>query len=392
MARESHALFLFDSSDYPADDGKNNGSGVVALGPNAAKTPLTRNCSSVNSGTASREAVIGALVWYSVSDAVRVTPEVLREAMAEASLDPATLAPREPTPQAALTRASEAARVRMRRLTEERNGEAIEEERYTNILVRPADRGVKQMVTEVLDCSENRLLYQPFATLSLEEGCLKVDSLDNGGILTVESEALGNLRRYFEFEKAHHDGEGVRRVIGRVLSSANAIPLRNSGGMYFVPKAPAGADGASKENGELPTHDATVSKIFAFVEQVRARAGSAPNKTPRPSRAMSVPLVDREEYREIVADSLQAHVEKEARELVSEMSRLLKSDTAVTERRSRGFAERVKSLREGVSQYEELLEMRATVARTHLETAMKQARGLLGRVESPEEYAEGSGP
>ena len=107
---------------------------------------------------------------------------------------------------------------------------------------------------------------------------------------------------------------------------------------------------------------------------------------------MSVPLVDREEYREIVADSLQAHVEKEARELVSEMSRLLKSDTAVTERRSRGFAERVKSLREGVSQYEELLEMRATVARTHLETAMKQARGLLGRVESPEEYAEGSGP
>lgn len=259
---------------------------------------------------------------------------------------------------------------------------------------KEAVRGVKQMVTEVLDCSEHRLFYQPFATLSLEEGDLLVKPMDNGGVLDVEAEALGNLRRYFHFEKEHHDGEGARRVVGRVLSAANAIPLRNSGGMYFVPKASATAEDASKEagTGELPTHDATASNILAFVEQVRDRAGSAPNKTPRPSRAMSVPLVDREEYREIVAESLGEHVEKEAKALVSEMSRLLKSDTAVTERRSRRFVERVKSLKQGVSQYEELLEMRATEARTHLETAMKQAKGLLGRVQSPAEDAEGSGP
>ena len=165
MTRESHALSLFDSSDYPAEGGKKNGSNVVALGPNAAKTTPTRNGSSGSSGMASREAVIGALVWYSVSDAIRLTPEVLREAITQASLDPVTLAPRQPTPEAALTRASEVAQVRMRPLTEDRHGEAIEEERYANILVRPADRGVKQMVTEILDCSENRLLYQPFATL-----------------------------------------------------------------------------------------------------------------------------------------------------------------------------------------------------------------------------------
>ncbi len=394
MTRASHALSLFDSSDYPADGSKKNSSNVVALGPSAARTPPTRNGSSGSSNAASREAVIGTLVWYSVSDAVRLTPDVLREAMEAASLDPVALAPRGPTPEAALPRASEAAQVRMRRLAEDRNGETIQEERYANILVRPADRGVKQMVTEVLDCAEHRLLYQPFATLSLEEGSLKVDSLDNGGALYVEAEALGNLRRYFEFEKEHHDGESARRVVGRVLSAANAIPLRNSGGMYFVPKPSATAEGASKEagTGELPTHDATASQILAFVEQVRDRSGSAPNKTPRASRAMSVPLVDREEYREIVADSLGEHVEKEAKALVSEMSRLLKSDTAVTERRSRGFVERVKSLKEGVSQYEELLEMRATEARTHLDTAMKQARGLLGRVGSPADDAEGSGP
>lgn len=185
--------------------------------------------------------------------------------------------------------------------------------------------------------------------------------------------------------KARHDGEGARRVIGRVLSGANAIPLRNSGGMYFVPASP---HDSSNSNGSGPdtltTHDATAASILSFVEQVKDRAGRAPTRTPRASRAMSVPLVDRAEYREIVAESLEEHVEKEAKALVGEMGRLLRSDSAVTERRGRGFVERVKALKDGVSQYEELLEMRATEARTHVDTAMRQARGLLGRVEAPD--------
>ncbi len=353
------ALSLFESA-------REGSPGVIALGPNARAD--LQEAASTKSTEAGSEVLLGTLVWFSVSNAVRLTPESLKNAMEVASLDPIRLAPRAPTPEAALTRAAGAAEVKGARLATDRRGEPVEEKLYASVLARGADRGVKQLVTEILDAADNRLSYSPVAAASLENGTLVVETLAETGLLPVEAGAISALRRCFAFEKTRHDGEGVRRVLGRALSAANAIPLRNSGGMYFVPR-----DGGEGKG--------WAARLLAFVEEVRIRAESAPTKTPRPSRAMSVPLVDRQEYREVLAESLEEHVEKEAGSLIKEMSALLKGDAGITEKRGRGFVERVRSLKESVAAYEELLEMRATEARTNLEAAMQQARGLLGRVE-----------
>jgi hypothetical protein len=94
---------------------------------------------------------------------------------------------------------------------------------------------------------------------------------------------------------------------------------------------------------------------------------------------MTVPLVDREEYREVIAESLEDFVQKEARSLVEEMASL-RGQEGVGKRRAEGILGRVRSLKDSVKEYEELLETRSTEARANLEVASKQARALLALV------------
>ena len=150
----------------------------------------------------------------------------------------------------------------------------------------------------------------------------------------------------------------------RALGSARAIPLRNSGAMYFVNRE----------------HRGEAENILAFVAAVASTAGSAPARTARTPRAMTVPLVDREEYREVIAESLEDFVQKEARSLVEEMAPLTRGRGGVGKRRAESILGRVRALKDSVEEYEELLETRSTEARANLEVASKQARALLALV------------
>lgn len=346
------ALSLFTPADAA-----NGSSNVVALGPNAGQG-LTKHTSP---NGAAQQVLLGHLLWSSVSDAVRLKPAVLTTVLTEASLEPKGLLPHAPAAPSALTRAAAAAEVCRQRITEDRHGNALEDEHYVNVLFRSAARGVKQVVTEVLDASQNRLFYQPLASVELVRGDLHIRKIADGALLDAETDSISNLRAYYEFEKGRHDGEAVRRILGKVLTRAKAIPLRNSGGMYFVPR----------EN------EVQVEKMISFVDLVRERAEDAPSRSARPSRATSVPLVDTVEYRAVLADSLEEHVRKEASSLIAEMGRLLKGEAAVGTKRQRGYIERVRRLKESVASYEELLEIRATEARANLDLAMKEAVALL---------------
>lgn len=346
------ALSFFETHDSEAT--------ATAIGPESRHA--LREGKNGNS-TGGEEVLLGQLLWFSVSDAVRLTPERLREAMRVAGLDAERLAPGAPTAASALSRAAELAEVRLARLERGRSGEEIEEELYANVLFRTAARGIKQAVTEILDAAENRLSYEPLAALAVEDGAVRVEPLSERRALRVEEDALLRLRRAFAFEKGRHDGEAVRRVIERVRKEAVAVPLRNSGGMYF-----------------LPNDNPAVKRLLRFVEEVRVRAQNAPGRTARASNAMSVPLVDRDASRRAVAESLEEYVEKEAKALVAEMSQLLKSGRKVKKGRAEALVGRVRRLKEGVADYEELLQTQATAARANLDVAAKEARAILERV------------
>ena len=365
-------LDLFETAGHKPGGSPN----AVALGPNAREN-LNGKSRTGGPGSATEEVVLGELVWYSVSDAVRLTPDILKASIEAAGLEPKKLMPQAPTPPSALSRAADAAEVKGRRLLKGRAGETVYEDLYANVLLRSAARGVKQVVTEVLDAANARLSYRPVATVSpgytngRPDGTIQVERRPQDGdvpdeeLLEAELDAISNLKTYYDFEKSRHDGEAARRVLGRILFEANAVPLRNSGGMYFVPRG----------------HNAAAGSILDFIEEVRVRAESAPTRTPRASMSMKVPLVDREEYREVLAESVEYFVQKEAKSLIHEMSELLKSEKTVSVKRGKAFVERVRTLRENVGEYEELLEMQATEARAKLDIAAREAKALLRSIQ-----------
>jgi len=358
MVMQQTVMELFDSSDTVLSRGESGEPRLVALGPNMRR----EKGGPENPGD---EQLLGQLVWYSISDALRMTPETLRQAIAEAGMEPEYLLPRAPTASAALSRAAEAAEKRAVRLTHARDGSPIDDERYAGVHFDSTGRGNKQAVTVILDPEERRLSYEPFASADVEDGRLSVEGLlDGAELLPVETEALKVLRENFAFEKNRHDGEAVRRVVNRALNAARAIPLRNSGAMYFVNRGHAGE----------------ATNILAFVARVAETAGSSLSRQARTPRAMTVPLVDREEYREVIAESLDDFVEKESRALIQEMASLTKDGEPVTKKRAEKLFGRVRTLKQSVREYEELLETRATAAQANLDVASKKARALLGLV------------
>lgn len=349
------ALSLFETATTP--DPK-----VVAIGPR-------KRAGAHPAPTAADDTeLLGHLIWTTISDAVRLTPDTLAAALAASDLAEDALAPSTPSNTSALSRAAESAQATRQLITHDRHKNRLEHDRYANVIFRTATRGTKQIVTEILDAESNRLLYQPFASVELKKGRLLVTHLNDYATLAVEDAVETDLRKHYELEKGKHDGENVRRVLTRVLRRASAITLRASGGMYFIPRENA----------------AEKTRILTFVDEVKTRATDAPGRLARPSAAMSVPLVDTVEYREILTDSLDEHVEREAHSLVREMSALLKSDTTITRKRQKGFIDRVKKLTTDVETYEGLLAIRATDARSRLDIAMKEAHQLLAAPPSPD--------
>ena len=355
-------LELFESSDTVLEGKK---ASVVAIGPRMRKG------GDGPGNPPGEEQVLGQLLWYSISDALRMTPETLSAAIAGAGMEPNALLPRAPTSSAALSRAAAAAERRGVPLQKARDGSPFDEERSLDVHFDSTGRGNKQAVTVILDPEARRLSYEPFASVGVThhpgvpDGTLKVESLLEGaGALQAETDVLAELRQNYAFERNRHDGEAIRRVINRALFDARAIPLRNSGGMYFVNR----------------DHAREIGELLAFVAGVGATATSSPARQARKPRATTVPLVDREEYREVIADSLDDFVDKESRALISEMAALSSSGDPVSKKRAEKLLSRVRELKGSVKEYEELLETRATDARANLDVASKKALALLALV------------
>ena len=96
---------------------------------------------------------------------------------------------------------------------------------------------------------------------------------------------------------------------------------------------------------------------------------------------MAVELVDREEYRDAIAASLDEQVGREANALIHEMGEILRRHQKITRRRQEDLFGRVRVLKSSVAEYEALLEREISDARANLQLAQEEAVSLLSRVE-----------
>jgi hypothetical protein len=357
MAAERHA---------PPPVGK-----VVALGPRLAEAK-------------GEAGFLGHLLYYSVAR-THLTREELAEALEDAGVDERFL-PRRISDRDAFRRAAKAAEETTTRHVPLGDPALFGGPLgcpHANVLLREvrATDGeiIRQVVREVVDAHDVRLSYSAVAQIELlpaptddVEPTVKVlrfganpDNPGGPGLLSAEEQSIEALLDGYDFGRKHHDSDAVRRVLHAVLSEANPVPLRGSGGLYFVPR----------------TREETTRSVVRLAAEVEERAVKRRSGSGR-SSAVSVPLVDEEEYRDVITDSLQEQVARESRSLVDEMGRILKAEKRLSEKRQKEFVERVRALARNVVEYEALLETEISGARAGLELAGKAAMELLTRVES----------
>jgi hypothetical protein len=328
------------------------GAEVVAIGAGAASAGWEE------------VSLLGYLLWFSVSE-VELSRDGLLGAMEDAGLDE-RFAPGEISARDAFRRATSSLQ-RSRVPYDARSQTRLfgTERRHANLLVRDVRTTgasvVRQLVREVVDAVGATLEHRTVGQLELSaSGEMRAFPLAPG-LLEEEQEILHEAQAAFEEAKAHHDAGAIRRPIPRALSECSPVGLRASGGVYFVPRG----------------HEPEVRAMERFVGELKDRLKEKAKRT----LIMAVELVDREEYRDAIAASLDEQVSREANALIKEMGEILRKHSKITRRRQEDLFGRVRALKGAVAEYEALLEREINDARANLELAQKEAVSLLSRVE-----------
>lgn len=298
---------------------------------------------------------LGSLLWYTITDC-RVTREQLEEAFNEAGIDVAYL-PKPKCARDAFRRASRAGEIK---------NYMLEQGKYLNILVRDVrqdkEKLVRQMVREVVDSHNVRLVYIPVASLVLAEGSLKTHVLRS--LHNIEKLALQKIQDEYKTEKVNYNGRTIRDIVTAVLRTCSPVAVRQSGGVYFVPER----------------YTETVKALQRLVNKL-----SDYSITGNKNSLWSIPVIDAAEQRQMLGESLEIQIKEESQALIEEMTKALQGGRKITSRLAQQYAQRAKGLKKLVEEYEEMLEMQATTARASLELAISEAIKLMEKVEEEQD-------
>lgn len=299
---------------------------------------------------------LGSLLWYTISEC-RMTMADLEAAFSGAGLDKEHL-PKPISPRDAFRRATTAAETRRRELEKGKD-------HYLNILIREVkvseNEIIRHLVREIVDSANVRLDYRSVVEVSLDHNVLMVNNLGYA-LNDIERAALERIRADFEIERTHYSARTVRTIVAEVLQGCDPVAVRSSGGVYFTPAK----------------YETTIRAVQTFINDYAA--AWVIDKDAH-SRLWTVPVIDVEEQRRMLEESLEDQIRSESAALVQEMAELIKGDRKVRQRTAEQYVERVRNLGRMVSEYEEMLETEVVTAKANLDLAMKEAMALLATVE-----------
>jgi hypothetical protein len=299
---------------------------------------------------------LGRILWFSISDC-KVSFDQLKAAFNNAGIDEKHL-PKEISPRDAFRRATKIAEAKRIKL---------DNERYLNLLVREVKMSdteiVRQLVREVVDSKNVRLEYLPVANLMLknDKDFEYQNLIHSWELFNEESLALLKVENEFDRCKANYNGRHVRELVQNILSGCDPVAVRPSGGVYFTPEQYSG----------------TVQALSDFVKELSQYSIDAER-----SRLYSIPVIDAQEHRVMVTESLEDQVKNESQSLVGEMAKVLKDGKTVTPKLAEQYINRVKQLRTTVKKYEDMLQTEILGTQSAMDIAMQQARKLLESVEA----------
>lgn len=301
---------------------------------------------------------LGFMVYYSVSG-MRVATDDLKEAFDFAGIDE-NLLPKETSPKDAFLKAVKRAEVRGREVSVDTDGNPI----YTNLLIREVrsegGETIKQLVRENVNSSKETLSYRPvFQIEHTTQGNINYSLLDdNAG--EIEWSTLKSIKNNYLEEVGTYDSQAIRRVFISILGTLEPVSMRSSGGIYFVPRR--------NEEG--------VRKLERLTQALREACDGA-DKT----QIMAIPMVDRDDYRDVLNENLNQQINSQAGTIIKEISKIKQSGAAITSKRRNAFMERFASLKRLTTSYKGILERNLDETEVSLEMAQAQIVKLFTDIE-----------
>lgn len=299
---------------------------------------------------------LGRILWFTITE-TRVSFEQLKEAFGNAGIDEKYL-PKPISIRDAFRRATKVAEAKRIQL---------DNERYLNLLVREVKNGddemIRQLVREVVDSKNVRLEYTPVANMVLKND-KDFDAYrlpDVPGLLQEEKTALLNVGAEFDNCKDSYNGRAVRELVQKILNDMDPVPVRPSGGVYFAPERFAD----------------NVEALSAFVSEINQYSVSGDK-----SSMWHVPVINAEEHRAMVTESLEEQVKRDSQSLITETAKILKEGKTITQKAAEKYIQQVKDLKTKVEKYEEMLNTEIVSCQSIMDLALKQAKALLDKVEA----------
>jgi len=289
----------------------------------------------------------GHLIWYTVSD-MAVTRQQLQEHFRNSGMDEQWLPP-ELRPVDAYRKATGQLVRTVPTPSEEAKRTGVVERRYRfEDVLCDSKRVIRHLVRVDVDARavELRLVELAAVTFDRQTAGLQVQVLDATDPVCGEllDEAISRFKHY----RDHYDGDAVRRMLHRILSSMDPTLFKDSGGFWFVPYKYA----------------SNLATFRRLLEALGLRYGT-------------MPVVDTEDARNLVRQMF----EHQAREIMGRLATLLKRDVEDLDRRSVvDGLDQAKDLLRQIREYQELLQQDLQDLLFQADVIQRQMLALVERV------------
>lgn len=284
--------------------------------------------------------ILGFLTWYSVSEDL-YSRQSLIDLAGKAGLQDSDIPAEIRLPDAfrRATRAVESS-------TEE-NGVKV------NYLIRDVYTGPdaiqRNIVKELIDRNNKKLSHKSnevVLTLNKKTEQFSAQSLSKEGEALAEKAS-----KLFELYRTHYDSPAIRRMVARIISSMEPTPLRNGGGVYFVP---------------LKHKDRLVS-LCTFLKSLEKAKGT------------KIPVMNDEDGREMVVENLNAHL----MQTLNYLAKGLKEN--IPKNQARDYIENAQGVIKGFKTYREMLREEIGGMENVIHMIQKQMMELIEKVSVKED-------
>lgn len=225
---------------------------------------------------------------------------------------------------------------------------------YLNVLVRDVSTNpeaiLRRVVVEQVDPTGKRLTYTEAYDVSLdkETSYMEVNQLPTHQPSGVDA-VMDGLVSVFHATRNHLDGNAIRTVIKRSLDANYAIPIRETGGVVFLPK-PLDSVGIDLEG------------MASEIDGVSVH---------------TVPIPDVAKQSDMISGAATASIVRDVDELITEIAEAKRSDS-LTDRKVAKFSETHKGLKKKISKYNELLNTSLEETLTRLQVLDQSIVSVVG--------------